>query len=162
MGMGMRKQADPLSERRAEVAALYEKLEAWVAGQPAIRAMGIVGSWARGEAKEGSDLDVLLLATTPDLYVESDRWLESLLPFPIIRREQFGVITERRVLLSSGLEVEFAIGPLTWASTTPINDGTRQVISDGLAILHDPDALLGRLRIAVEVDSGRSATGEAP
>jgi predicted nucleotidyltransferase len=146
---GMQRQADHLPERRAEVEALYEKLKAWAVDQPAIRAIGIAGSWARGDAKEGSDLDVLLLTTSPDLYTESDRWLEGLLPLPVVRREQFGLIAERRILLASGLQVELGIGPLAWASTTPIDDGTRRVVCDGLLILHDPDALLARLQRAV-------------
>jgi uncharacterized protein len=144
--VGTPEQADHLPERRAEVEALYEKLKAWVVEQPAIRAIGIAGSWARGDAKESSDVDVLLLTASPDQYVESDRWLEGLLPFPIIRREQFGVITERRVLLPSGLEVEFGIGPLAWASTTPMDEGTRQVVSVGFIVLYDPDAMLARLQ----------------
>jgi hypothetical protein len=155
--MGIQKAAH-LPERRAEVEALYEKLKAWVVEQPTIRAMGIAGSWARGDARESSDVDVLLLTASPDLYIESDQWLEGLLPLPIIRREQFGVITERRVLMASGLEVEFGIGPLVWASTTPIDEGTRQVVSAGFIVLYDPDAMLAQLQKAVEASPVRSAT----
>jgi uncharacterized protein len=159
--MGTRKQVDRPPARRAEVDALYETLKVWAVDQLAIRAIGIAGSWARGEAKESSDLDVLLLTASPDLYIESDRWLKGLLPSPIIRREQFGAIAERRVLLASGLEVEFGIGPLAWAETTPMDDGTRRVVAGGLIVLYDPDTLLVQLQRAFEVSSGTSATGEA-
>ena len=92
---------------------------------------------------------MLLLTTQPHPYLDSDVWLAELGSPPIVRRSQFGLIAERRVRMTTGLEVEFGIGPLTWADTAPIDGGTRQVASDGLLSLHDPDGLLADLMAAI-------------
>lgn len=144
-----RQDAEQLRERRAEVERLTNALTTWARYQPTIRALGIVGSWARDVVTCESDLDVLLLTAQPGLYLDSDNWLTELGSPPIVRRSRFGRITERRVRMPTGLEVEFGIGPVSWANTAPIDDGTRQVASDGLLSLHDPDSLLADLMAAI-------------
>lgn len=142
-----------LDERRTEVGTEVERLVgdlgSWAAGEPRARALGLVRSWARGTATAESDLDLVLLSDQSTCYTTSTGWLDVLGQPPIVRKEQFGVITERRVRLPSGLHVEFGIGPLSWASTAPVDPGTRRVVSEGLLILHDPDGLLARLQAAV-------------
>lgn len=58
-------------------------------------------------------------------------------------------MTERRLRLRSGLEIEFGIAPLSWASTAPLDAGTARVIHDGYIPIFDPDGLLRRLIRAV-------------
>jgi hypothetical protein len=71
----------------------------------------------------------------------------------VISTEQRGVLLERRIRLPSGLELDAAFGPLSWASTDPLDEGTVQVASRGLVPLHDPDGLLQRLLAAVHRSS---------
>jgi hypothetical protein len=74
---------------------------------PAAHALGFAVSWARGEGRLDSDTDILLLTDRPERFTQSDEWLHGIGDPPVIRREQFGVINERRVRLPSGLKVEF-------------------------------------------------------
>lgn len=64
------------------------------------------------------------------------------------RIEAWGPLTERRLLLEDGLEVEVGIAEPAWAATDPVDPGTRRVVTDGLRILHDPDGRLAALAIA--------------
>ena len=54
---------------------------------------------------------------------------------------EYGVVRALRVFYEDGLEVEFGLNPLQWASV-PLDAGTRRVISDGMCILFDPVGLL--------------------
>ena len=135
--------------RAEEVDKLILTLTEWAGGQATIRALALVGSWARGDARADSDVDIVLLAARPDRYRASTAWLDVLDQPTVVREQQFGVISARRVRLQSGLEVEFGIGPTSWASTAPLDAGTQRVVSEGLRILHDPDGLLVGLQAAV-------------
>jgi uncharacterized protein len=66
------------------------------------------------------------------------------------------VVTERRVRLQSGLEVEFGIAPLSWAATDPLDAGTRKVVQGGFRILVDPDGRLTRLQASVAAEPSSS------
>lgn len=65
-----------------------------------------------------------------------------------MRTLEWGVLTERRFALPSGLEVELGIASPAWAAIDPVDTGTRRVVSDGVRILHDPDGLLETLASA--------------
>jgi predicted nucleotidyltransferase len=132
-----------------EVEALLDRLTEWAEGQPAVRALGLVGSRARDQATDSSDVDVLVLTTNPGAYLTSDDWLDVFGRASRVGEREFGPIAERRVRLQSGLEVECGIGAPSWASTAPVDSGTRRVVSDGLRILHDPDGLLADLQASV-------------
>lgn len=118
---------------------------AWAPARPDVRAIAFVGSWARDEARAESDLDIVLLTDTPGAYVEDDGWIVELGASGVVRTMRWGAITERRIALPSGLEVDVGVGEPSWASTTPVNPGTRRVVSDGMRVLHDPDGLLRAL-----------------
>jgi hypothetical protein len=57
----------------------YQQLEArvaaWAQTQPAIRAVIVVGSWARGTADKWSDLDIIFFTTERDHYAADSSWL---------------------------------------------------------------------------------------
>ncbi len=110
----------------------------------------MVGSWARQKPTEDSDFDIVLLTGEHERFTTSDDWLEVPGNPPVVRRGQFGDITERRVELPSGLQVEFGIGRPGWAATNSVDAGTKRVVQDGCRILHDPDGLLARLKSAVD------------
>lgn len=121
-----------------------------MASRPDIVAALIVGSWARGDAREDSDIDLVLLTEDPAAYTESDDWIEDLAPGGrLIRTGDWGAIIERRLLLpSSSLEVEVGVGRRSWAETSPVDPGTRNVVRAGFLPLFDPQGLLGALAAA--------------
>jgi uncharacterized protein len=89
-----------------------------------------------------SDVDLVVLTESPDLYVDADEWLHDFGNPPLVRTQQWGVLTERRVRLNSGLEIEFGFAHPAWAALTPVDAGTRDVVTDGLQPLYDPAHLL--------------------
>ena len=42
----------------------------------------------------------------------------------------------------------------SWASTDPVDEGTRRVVEDGMRIVYDPDRLLVRLADACRGSGG--------
>ena len=116
-----------------------------------MRALGLVGSWARDAATLASDVDLVVLTERSELYMSAADWIEvaSGRPGRIIRTKAWGPLTERRVELASGFEVEFGFAPPSWAEVDPLDQGTAQVVADGFAVLYDPMGLLGRLADAV-------------
>ena len=48
-----------------------------------------------------------------------------------MRTKEWGRLTERRVRLSSGLEVDFGFVDPSWTATDPVDPGTASVVLDG-------------------------------
>jgi uncharacterized protein len=138
-------------ERASEYLELKRSVERWARQQEDIVGVALVGSWARSQARKDSDIDFVLLTRSKDRYVVEHEWAVEAVsqPSDIIRTKQWGPLTERRVRLSSGLEVEFGFAPPSWASTHPVDLGTAQVVHDGCLPLVDPAGLFARLIEAV-------------
>lgn len=119
---------------------VVQRVTRWAAARPDIAGLLLVGSYARNAARPGSDVDLVVLMPRPD-----PSCVDSLQLGPLIRTETWGPIQERRFRTPSGLEVEFGIGPLSWAATDPVDLGTFRVVTDGARILYDPTGLLTRL-----------------
>jgi len=137
--------------RAAEVEQVVQRASQWAARRPDIRALLLVGSWARGAARPESDVDLVVLTTTPDSYAPEGAWTHEVGAIKINRVQQWGPIAERRLVRPSGLEVEMGIGPLSWAQVDPVDAGTHRVITDGCRILHDPDGLIQQLIAACDI-----------
>lgn len=131
--------------RAQEVEAVLGRLASWAGLRGDVRALALVGSWAYGRPRDDSDVDIVLLTECPSSYLDSADWLAGVGGVRLVRTAQWGVITERRFALQSGLEVELGVGAPTWARTDPVDEGTRRVISDGMRVLYDPDGVLEAL-----------------
>ena len=132
-------------ERADEVEAVLQHLTHWARQRSDVRALALVGSWARGSAHDGSDVDVVLLTDSPEHYIAGDDWLPDVGGVRLVRTLGWGAVTERRFALPSGLEVELGVGTAQWASVEPLDAGTQMVVADGMRVLHDPDGLLAQL-----------------
>jgi predicted nucleotidyltransferase len=130
---------------RERIERLLERVTAWARQRPDVHGVALVGSWARDAAREDSDVDLVVLTDDPDRYVTAEDWSVELGATGIVRTLSWGPLTERRLLLDDGLELEFGVVPPTWAATDPLDPGTRQVVTDGMRILHDPDRRLAAL-----------------
>lgn len=126
-----------------------------------MRALALVGSWAVGTPRADSDVDVVLLTDSPSVYIEHDDWVAKVGGTRIVRTAAWGVITERRFALPSGLEVELGVGSPTWAAVTPVDEGTRRVVCHSMRALHDPDGLLAGLAAACGPQIRALDTGHA-
>lgn len=127
----------------------------WARSQPDILAVVLVGSWARGAASSKSDIDLIFLSENCSSRRSSVRWLKQFirknhLPNLVKFIDQtYGVAWSRRTKLRGGLEIEFTFANQSWASTSPIDSGTRRVVSGGFRPLYDPFNLLQQLQSAV-------------
>lgn len=126
----------------------------WAEDRPEVVAVGLAGSWVRGEARMDSDVDLVVLTGEPRHYIESEAWVRELGGLRIVTTRAWGPMTERRFALPSGLEVEVGIVPPSWAATDPVDASTRSVVRDGFWVLHDPNGLLARLMEACVSGSG--------
>ena len=145
------------SHRRREVRELIRRAADWAESRRDLAAVALVGSWARNEAREESDVDLVVLTDDPTSYTEDDDWIHELAPgATVVRTGRWSVIAERRFRLPSGLELEIGVGLPSWAATEPIDDGTRRVVKAGFRSLYDPHGLLRNLEVAtLDRDSGR-------
>lgn len=95
------------------------------------------GSWAHGDPRIDSDVDVVLLTTAERVYLDDESWVVELGGLRIVKTRRWGPVTERRFVLPSGLEVEVGVSPLSWAATGPVDPGARRVVEAGMRILYD-------------------------
>src|SRR4051812_13445038 len=98
----------------AEVEAVLQRLVAMAERRPDVCAVALVGSWARGEPRPGSDVDLVLLTSAPSRYVDDQDWLEEIGGARLVRTASWGAITECRFALRSGMEVELGVGAPSW------------------------------------------------
>ena len=130
-----------------DVGRFLASLVAFAEARDDVRAVALVGSRARGVARPDSDVDVVMLSTEPETYIDGDDWIR----FPgatLLATRRWGALTERLLVLGNGIEVDFGVACPSWASTEPLDPGTAQVARDGLVVLHDRDGLLARLLAA--------------
>jgi predicted nucleotidyltransferase len=138
------------SQREREVEALLDRAAGWARARPDVVALALVGSWARGAERPDSDVDLVVLTDDPAAYLEHDEWVEALAPgAELVRTGDWVAIVERRLRLSSGLEVEVGIGRTSWAEAHPVDPGTKRVVRDGMRPLYDPCGVLAALQRAV-------------
>ncbi len=139
------------SARRDQVEQVLDRARRWAMGRADVVAVALVGSWARDAARPDSDVDLVVLTTDQAPYLDRDDWIGGLVADRLVMTRSWGPLTERRLVLPSGLEVEVGIAPPSWAAADPVDEGTHQVITDGVRVLHDPEGLLATLIAAVRL-----------
>ena len=128
-----------------DVERFLASLVAFAEARNDVRAVALVGSRARGVARPDSDVDVVMLSSQPETYIDGDDWIRRFPGATLLATRRWGALTERRLLLGNGIEVDFGVACPSWASTQPLDAGTAQVARDGLVILHDRDGLLAQV-----------------
>ncbi|PPB50356.1 nucleotidyltransferase [Arthrobacter pityocampae] len=136
-----------LKGRRRAAHRIIGDVAAWAAQEDKVRALALVGSYARGAERMANDVDLVVLSDTPES-LDDAAWFEHLAPGArLVRSQEWGPVRERRFRLVSGLIVELGIAPSNWAAV-PLDQGTRRVLKDGHRVLYDT-RLLGRATAAV-------------
>lgn len=128
-----------------KISAFLEAFCRWARGRPDVEAVLLVGSYARGAAAEGSDVDLVILTRRADEYVRDRSWVSLFGEAAGCREEDYGRVTSVRAFYDGGLEVEFGFATPDWAAA-PIDAGTLRVVTDGMKVLYDPRGLAGRMR----------------
>ena len=138
-------------ERRREYAEACDAVVKWASGRPDIQGVAVVGSWARSEPSMDSDIDLVILTTQKAAYSDSEDWASVAVsqPAELIRTQEWGSLTECRIRVASGLEIEFGFAAPHWAETDPVDPGTAVVVSNGRIPILDRGELLKKLVEAV-------------
>lgn len=134
-------------ERQQEFAELLRRAEKWARMSADVAAVAVVGSWARGEQRMDSDVDLVVVVDRVEPYVQGDDWMVSLGGTAMVRTQKWGLSQECRFVLDSGLEVETGFVTRQWTTTNPVEAGTRRVVSDGMRIVYDPEGILSAVQI---------------
>lgn len=121
---------------RIQVEQFLRELTRWAAGQANIQAVALVGSHARGTATETSDVDLVVIANQPQVYLQERTWVRAFGEVVNEQVEDYGRLISLRVRYVNGLEVEYGLTNPGWADI-PLDNGTRQVISGGMRVLFD-------------------------
>ena len=114
---------------------------AWAKNAPGLMALALVGSYARGDARPDSDVDLIILLKNPEAYLRDHDWLSRFGVPDRIVEEVWGKVTSLRVCYTNGMEVEFGLTNLGWGSD-PGDEGDARVIMDGLIVLHEQEGHL--------------------
>jgi predicted nucleotidyltransferase len=126
----------------AKVSAFLESFCRWARSQPDVLAVALVGSYARGTASEGSDVDLVILTYNVDRYLLDRSWFSLFGEATECREEDYGRLKSMRAFYGEGLEVEYGFTSPDWAES-PIDVGTLRVVTDGMKVLHDPQGIIG-------------------
>lgn len=142
-----------MDRRRRRVAALLAAVEPWARREPGVDGVALAGSWAAARARPDSDVD--LVVVTPDRArwaTDHRRWAAGLVgDAELTWQQDWGPwLTEVRLRLGDGLEVEVGLVDPEWTRTDPVDPGTARVVADGWVVLHDPHGVLARLARAVD------------
>jgi predicted nucleotidyltransferase len=134
----------------SEVETILSLNSIWFQSRDDVLGIALVGSYARKAAQPSSDIDLVILSTTPQAYRDDVTW-PSQLPWNALgvsvkswRDEDYGLLWSRHVLLSSDLEIEYGFASTGWASI-PIDAVTYQVMKAGHRVLYDPQGLLAAM-----------------
>ena len=130
--------------------AFIAEITAWVASRHDIRALALVGSYARAQATDQSDIDVVLVCSEPTRYLGETSWMSDFGKVARFVREDWGKVQSLRAFYASGVEVEFGIASAEWTILPPDPD-TMLVLKAGARALVDRDGNLSALmRLASE------------
>jgi len=139
----------------AKAQAIIGAVAAWARGRDDVRAVALVGSWARGKPQPASDIDLVLLSDRAGEYRRRRKWLSEIdfrgagYAITSSRDVTYGVVWSRHVSLLPVAEVELTFARCAWARTDPIEEATRTVAKDALRIILDKDGTLAKLVRAV-------------
>lgn len=125
------------------IEAFLREVTRWASSQMDVLALALVGSHARGSAREASDLDLVLICTRPADYLQNTDWVDQFGSVSKQQVEDYGLLTSLRVWYKDGPEVEFGLTDTRWAAL-PLDEGTRRVMADGLRVLFEKDNTLSR------------------
>ncbi len=127
----------------------------WAVMHDQVLAVALLGSYARDEARPDSDVDLIVITSDPGHFRHQTQWVNDIpwkqmgIEVSFWADEDYGALWSRRLVLSTGGEVEVGFAAPSWAAIDHIDAGTHQVVHGGIRILLDPSGLLTRLLHAV-------------
>jgi|ERR1043166_2375438 predicted nucleotidyltransferase len=141
----------------AAAKSLIGAVAAWAMARDDVRALALVGSWARGNPRPISDIDLLLLSDRAHEYRRRRKWLSEIdfggagYSISSSHGVAYGAVWSRHIHLIPAAEIELTFAEPVWARTAPVDPGTRALVRDALRIMIDKDGSLAKLVRAIAV-----------
>ena len=129
---------------KARVDGFLFEFKRWAATEAGIHAVALTGSHARETATENSDVDLIVVVSPPNIYLQHKQWT---CLFGTVLRDQLeteGKCTSLRVWYDEGFEVEYGFVDESWAAL-PADEDTRKIASDGMKVMFERKPLLSLL-----------------
>ena len=130
-----------LTQLPERISSLLEQVIGWVETHADIVAIALVGSYARGEADETSDVDLVIIASSPLHLIEDATWVKIFGKLERTALEDWGKVQSIRVEYSDKLEVEYGITGMDWLAA-PVDQGTLSVLKNGIQVIYDREGYL--------------------
>ena len=108
----------------------------WVESQRLVEVAILVGPHARGGVRQDSDIDLVLLCTEYESYLEDVSWINDFDKPVSVRLKDYGKLTSVCVFYEEGPQVEFGFTQLDWL-VLPLDAGTVGVLRNGFQIVYD-------------------------
>jgi len=122
-----------------------QKYFEWFKSQENVMGILVVGSFARGEQTNESDLDLMILCDDYGEFIKDQSWISNFGIMTNSKLENWGAVKTIRVFFENKDEVEFNFSTKSWAEINPLDAGTKKVMSDGYKIIYDPMNIFKRL-----------------
>ncbi|MBN1680697.1 MAG: aminoglycoside 6-adenylyltransferase [Anaerolineae bacterium] len=126
--------------------SLLERFITWAETEPTIQGAVIVGSRARRErpADQWSDLDLVIFATDPQMFISTTAWLDHIGPFwlSFLEKTMGGATLERRVLFEGMLDVDFVFEPVEMIAKLTSETDTLDIVQRGVRVVVDKNGAL--------------------
>lgn len=121
-----------------DISSFINDIKQWGNKNDDIRSIILVGSYARGEERDDSDVDLVIITSDTNKYLNNN-FIDNFGKVEKYSKEDWGRVTSIRVWYSSsGFEVEFGITTPIWIEK-PLDDGTLRVLSDGYKVILDKE-----------------------
>jgi len=123
----------------------------WTTLREEITGVALTGSYARGEAREDSDIDLLVFVKDPETFGQT-RWIKNINWSKInleFRSSNDGYYRSNRftqIFFTNGLEIEFIFPDREWLSDAPLKPDNVHILKKGFVILYDREQKLKQLQ----------------
>jgi uncharacterized protein len=137
--------------KTADVDPIVRAVAGWAFHHEDIHAMALIGSWAKGDAHQASDIDLLLLSDCAHEYRRCQEWITEIdfesagCRVASWEDASYGLVWSRHIVLLPPGKVELTFAPRSWARTDIVDAGTRRVVKDAFRIIFDKDEMLTKL-----------------
>ncbi len=115
---------------------LIASIKNWGEAEADIKAIILVGSYARGTFKDSSDIDLVILTADKAKLISNSAIFHKFGSPEKTDIEYYGPVTSIRIWYENSFEVEYGITDMDWISL-PLDKGTQRVLDDGFKIIVD-------------------------
>lgn len=114
------------------------EIKKWAKLQKEIKVALLIGSYARHEERDDSDIDLIFIVDDVDLFTKDIRWAKEFGTLISSQIEYYEEIVALRVYYHEDYEIEFGLTTMSWINK-PYKEATLQVLQAPYEILKESD-----------------------